>query len=133
MQEIMNFADKTVFVAGGSSGINLGIADAFAARGARLAIVSRSRERVDGAMRELEVHGGSIAGFVGDVRDVDAIAEVLAKVHERFGEIDVLISRAAGNFVAPVLGMSANGFRTVIDIDLNGTFNAWIQPVEATH
>ena len=119
----LDFTGKTVFVAGGSSGINLGIADAFAARGANVAIASRSQERVDGAVRQLAAHGGGVAGYAADVRDAGAIADALRTAFERFGAFDVLISGAAGNFVAAALDMSPNAFRTVVDIDLNGTFN----------
>jgi len=123
MTDPFDFTGKHVFVAGGSSGINLGIAEAFAARGAKVAIASRSQERIDGALEQLRRHGGEAAGYAADVRDAGAIASALGQAHERFGLIDVLISGAAGNFVAPALGMSPNGFKTVIDIDLNGTFN----------
>ena len=123
---INDFAGKTVFVSGGSSGINLGIAKGFAAAGANVAIVSRSPERVAGAVAELRAiaaPGARIEGYNADVRDAEAIAAVLAQAHAALGVIDVLVSGAAGNFVAPALGMSAKGFRTVIDIDLNGTFH----------
>ena len=123
MHELFDFNGKTVFVAGGSSGINLAIADAFAARGANVAIVSRSQERVDGAVAQLKAHGGKVEGFAADVRDPVVLGQALASAYERLGAFDVLVSGAAGNFVAPALGMSSNGFKTVIDIDLNGTFN----------
>jgi NAD(P)-dependent dehydrogenase (short-subunit alcohol dehydrogenase family) len=51
------------------------------------------------------------------------VAEALRRAHGRFGPIDVLVSGAAGNFLAPALGMSPNGFKTVVDIDLLGSFN----------
>lgn len=124
--EMNDFKGQAVFVAGGSSGINLGIAKAFAARGASVAIVSRSSERVAGAVAELRalaLPGARIEGYSADVRDADAIAAALAQAHAAIGDFDVLISGAAGNFVAPALGMSPKGFRTVIDIDLNGTFH----------
>ncbi|MDO8699780.1 MAG: SDR family oxidoreductase [Rhodoferax sp.] len=124
--EMNDFKGQAVFVAGGSSGINLGIAKAFATRGASVAIVSRSSERVAGAVAELRalaLPGARIEGYSADVRDAEAIAAALARAHAAIGDFDVLISGAAGNFVAPALGMSAKGFRTVIDIDLNGTFH----------
>jgi len=121
--EAFDFSGKLVFVAGGSSGINLAIADAFAAHGAALAIASRSAERVAAAQRQLERHGGKVAGYVADVRDYAAIEAALRGCYEAFGAIDVLVSGAAGNFVAPALGMSAKGFRSVVDIDLIGGFN----------
>jgi NAD(P)-dependent dehydrogenase (short-subunit alcohol dehydrogenase family) len=118
-----DFSSRHVFVAGGSSGINLAIADAFAQRGARVCIASRSAERVAAAVAQLRRHGGAVQGHSADVRDYDAIEAALAASREGFGPIDVLVSGAAGNFVAPALGMSSKGFRTVIDIDLVGSFN----------
>ena len=123
MQDHLEFKDRAVFVAGGSSGINLGIADAFASRGAKVAVMSRSQERVDAAVAHLQRHGGIACGFAGDVRDPAAVAAALQAAHAQIGDFDVLVSGAAGNFVSPALDMSPNGFKTVVDIDLIGTFN----------
>ena len=114
-----------VFVSGGTSGINLAIAQSFARTGANVGVLSRSQEKVNAAVVSLTELGGegSAAGWAADVRDYDQVAASLSSFHARFGEIDVLVSGAAGNFRAPALGMSANGFKTVIDIDLIGTFH----------
>src|SRR3546814_12201500 len=61
----------------------------------------------------------------GDVRDYAAIRGVMETVAEKLGSMDIVISGAAGNFLAPVLGMSANAFRPVFDIDLTCTFNVF--------
>lgn len=117
------FAGKTVFVAGGSGGINLGIAERFADLGARVALISRSAERIEAAAQGLRDRGASAMGIAADVRDYDAVAAAFAATVREWGTIDVVISGAAGNFVSPALGLSANAFRTVIEIDLIGTFN----------
>jgi NAD(P)-dependent dehydrogenase (short-subunit alcohol dehydrogenase family) len=118
-----DFAGKTVFVAGGTSGINLGIAEAFAAAGARLGVIGRSQERLDKAQRMLRSHGGAVVGYSADVRDAPTISAALKSAYDALGTIDVVVSGAAGNFPSPAAGMSANGFKAVIDIDLLGTFN----------
>ena len=118
-----DFAGRTVFVAGGTSGINLGIAEAFAEAGAKLAVISRSQERIDQAVGRLRAFGGEVIGLSADVRNVEAVAAALRTAHDSFGLIDVLVSGAAGNFPSTALGMSANGFKAVVDIDLLGTFN----------
>jgi NAD(P)-dependent dehydrogenase (short-subunit alcohol dehydrogenase family) len=123
---MFDFSGRNIFVAGGSSGINLGIAKGFAQAGANVAIVSRSPERVASALGELRsvaTPNAKINGYNADVRDADAIASVLAQAHAALGDFDVLISGAAGNFLAPALGLSPKGFKTVVDIDLNGTFH----------
>ena len=115
-------AGKVAFVAGGSSGINLGIAKRFAAAGAKVAIISRSPEKIEAAAKEVAAFGPCI-GMAADVRDYAAVEAALKRTHDELGPIDIVLSGAAGNFVAPALGMSANGFKTVVDIDLIGTFN----------
>lgn len=123
MLDKSEFIGKAVFVAGGTSGINLGIAQAFATAGARVAVFSRSPERVDGAVASLRTLGAEVLGFVGDVRDMASVQEAMAATAEAWGGIDVLCSGAAGNFVAPAAMMSPNGFKSVMDIDLLGSFH----------
>jgi NAD(P)-dependent dehydrogenase (short-subunit alcohol dehydrogenase family) len=122
------FKGKTVFVTGGGSGINLGVARNFAALGANLAICGRTQDRLDSAateLRALNAHaGGKVLGAVADVRDYAALEGVLQRTRDEIGAIDVLVSGAAGNFVCPAEQLSPNGFRTVIDIDLQGSFHA---------
>lgn len=117
------FQNKSVFVAGGTSGINLGIAEAFAQAGATLAVMSRSQAKVDTAKARLSGFGRPALGFAADVRNAEATAAALKAAHDTFGPIDIVVSGAAGNFPAPALGMSPNGFKAVVDIDLLGTFN----------
>jgi NAD(P)-dependent dehydrogenase (short-subunit alcohol dehydrogenase family) len=118
-----DFKDRVVFVAGGTSGINLGIAHAFARRGAHVAVISRSPEKVAAATADLKKHGSKVFGAAADVRDVPTVSAALKDAHAALGNFDVLISGAAGNFPAAALGMSTNAFKAVVDIDLLGTFN----------
>lgn len=114
---------KVAFVAGASSGINLGIAQHFAAHGAKVAVISRSHEKITAAAKTMTDKGHDAIGLAADVRDFESVDKALAETQKQFGNIDIVISGAAGNFVAPALGMSSNGFKTVVDIDLIGTFN----------
>jgi NAD(P)-dependent dehydrogenase (short-subunit alcohol dehydrogenase family) len=119
----ISYENKTVFVAGGTSGINLGIARGFARAGAAVVVASRSTDKVDAAVAALKSDGSDAMGFSADVRDADAVADALTMTHERYGALDVLISGAAGNFPALAEDLSPNGFKAVVDIDLLGTFN----------
>jgi NAD(P)-dependent dehydrogenase (short-subunit alcohol dehydrogenase family) len=112
--------NKHLFVTGGSSGICLAVAQQFAAFGASVSILGRSPEKIERALPSL---GPNAQGYPADVRSFDAVASALKAAHDASGQIDILICGAAGNFPAPALGMSANGFKAVIDIDVLGTFN----------
>lgn len=114
---------KTALVTGGGSGINLAIAQRYAANGAKVALIGRTKEKLDAAAGEIRSSGGTASGHPADVRDYDALAGAIRSAREEHGEIDLVVCGAAGNFPAPVLGMSANGFKSVVDIDLLGTFN----------
>jgi NAD(P)-dependent dehydrogenase (short-subunit alcohol dehydrogenase family) len=116
-------AGKSAFVTGGGSGIGLGMAKRFAEHGANVTIAGRRQSVLDAGRAEIESSGGIAATAALDVRDYTAVENALRNTHDRFGPIDVVLAAAAGNFPAPVLGMSANGFKAVIDIDLLGTFN----------
>lgn len=117
-------AGKFAVVTGGGSGINLRIAERFVEHGARVLLLGRKQERLDAAVAGIQARGGVALGLSCDVRDYPRLEAVLAEGHERFGEIDVLLCGAAGNFPAPAVGLSPNGFKSVVDIDLLGTFNA---------
>ena len=118
-----SLAGRTAFVVGASSGINLGIAQRLAELGVQVALISRSEEKIAAAAASITDRGGEALGLAADVRDFAAVDAALLAAHQRFGEIDIVISGAAGNFRAPAIGMSANAFKTVVDIDLIGTFN----------
>ncbi len=115
---------KLAVVTGGGSGINLRIAERFAEQGARLALIGRKQEKLDSAVKHLEELGSQAIGISADVRDYAAVEQAMKETHERLGAIDLLVCGAAGNFPATAAAMSANAFKSVVDIDLLGTFNA---------
>lgn len=124
MNSNFDFTGKNVFVVGGTSGINLGIACGFAEWGANVAVASRKQDKVDAAVAQLAALGAKAHGVTCDVRNDEDVAKAFANVANFFaGSIDILISGAAGNFPAQVNDMSANAIRSVIEIDLLGTFH----------
>lgn len=119
-----SFADKNVLVVGGTSGINRGVAEAFASAGANVAVMSRSQDKVNDTVAALRQRGAREAvGYAADVRDAQAVKTRVDSLAAHWAALDVVISGAAGNFPALASGMSANGFRAVVEIDLLGTFH----------
>ncbi|HEX2693011.1 MAG TPA: SDR family oxidoreductase [Gemmatimonadaceae bacterium] len=116
-------AGKSAVITGGGSGINFAIAKRFAEHGAKVALIGRTKEKLDKAAADISENGGSATGHAADVRDYDALARAIKAASDAHGNIDIVVCGAAGNFPAPVLGMSANAFKSVVDIDLLGTFN----------
>lgn len=117
---------KTVFISGGTSGINFGIAQGFVKQGARVMVFGRDQRKAEEAADALR-RGSNVECMAGsaDVRDADAVNALFESAAERLGPPDVVIAGAAGNFMAPAVGISPNGFKTVVDIDLMGTYNVF--------
>jgi len=125
---------KVALVTGGATGLGQEIARTLGGHGARVAICSRNEERLRSACDELRSRGIEASYGVCDVRRFEEVVSVVRATIDAHGALDVVVNNAAGNFPAPVTGISANGFRAVVDIDLVGTFNvskaayeAWLQ------
>lgn len=114
---------RVALVTGGGTGICGALARSFAAHGADLVITSRKAEHLEPMVREIESRGGRALARPADVRDPAAVERVVAETNERFGRIDIVVNGAAGNFVCAAEDLSPNGFGTVVDIDLKGTFH----------
>jgi 2,4-dienoyl-CoA reductase [(3E)-enoyl-CoA-producing], peroxisomal len=127
-------AGRVALITGGGTGICRGIAAAYARLGADVCIVSRKPDVLAATAAAIAAESGrAIHAVAADVRDPAAIAGAVASTLERFGRLDTVINGAAGNFLAPAAALSPNGFRTVVDIDLNGTFHASRAAFEALH
>jgi peroxisomal 2,4-dienoyl-CoA reductase len=116
-------AGRVAFVTGGGTGITGGVARALAEAGARVALVSRSAEHLEPAAARIREGGGDAFAVSADVRDYAQVERAVAATVEHFGRLDIVVNGAAGNFLCQAEELSPNGFGTVVDIDLKGTFN----------
>lgn len=114
---------RVALVTGGGTGICRGIAHAFAAHGCDVAITSRNHEHLEPTAAELRERGVRAVAHAADVRDPEAVNAMMAAVVAQLGRLDILVNGAAGNFICLAENLSPNGFGTVVDIDLKGTFN----------
>jgi peroxisomal 2,4-dienoyl-CoA reductase len=115
--------NHVAFVTGGGTGITGGVARALAEAGAAVALVSRKLEHLQPAADAINDNGGKAIAVVADVRQPEAVEAAIATTVEQFGKIDIVVNGAAGNFLSTAEELSPNGFGTVVDIDLKGTFN----------
>lgn len=114
---------RVALVTGGATGLGLEIARTLGRHGAKVAICSRKEENLRPAVKELLEQGVEARYGVCDVRDLEQVRRVVAETIDAYGRLDIVVNNAAGNFPAPLTGISPNGFKAVVDIDLLGTFN----------
>jgi peroxisomal 2,4-dienoyl-CoA reductase len=117
------FRGRAALVTGGGTGICRGIARALAAHGADVALLSRSAAHLEPAAAELAALGVRTLALPADVRDPAAVDAAVRTAADTFGRLDIVVNGAAGNFVCLAENLSPNGFGTVVDIDLKGTFH----------
>ena len=113
---------QVAIVTGGGTGIGLGISELLAQLGAHVVLASRKPENVEPAAERIRASGGKASAASVDVRDQERVRAMVAAVSDEHGRIDLLVNNAAGNFYAPSETLSANAWRSVLEIDLSGTF-----------
>lgn len=130
------FDGKVAFITGGAGSICRVQAEALVLLGANAVILGRSQEKTVKAAAEIaELRpGAKVLGLGGvDVREVKHLENAVEKTLKELGRIDIVIGGAAGNFLAPFSSLSARGFKTVIDIDLIGSYNTAKATAKALH
>ncbi len=115
---------QTAIVTGGGTGIGEIISEELARHGADVAITSRNPDHHKGISDRIREMGRKTLSLAADVRDPEQMESVVEKVAEKWGRIDILVNNAAGNFLCPASKLTPNGWKSVIDIVLNGTFLA---------
>jgi 2,4-dienoyl-CoA reductase [(3E)-enoyl-CoA-producing], peroxisomal len=113
---------QVAIITGGGTGIGLGISQLLARLGAHVVVASRKAEHVEAAAQAMRDAGGSASAETVDVREPEQVQAMVARVAKERGRIDLLVNNAAGNFYAPSESLSPNAWRSVIEIDLFGTF-----------
>ncbi len=118
----MSFQNRVAFVTGGTKGNGLGIVEAFAAQGVKVAVASRGPE-VDSVVAEMKEKGWDVIGFRLDVRDKAAVKAAVEATIVAYGKIDILVNNAGVMECAPFLEATAENLNTNLDINVKGPWN----------
>jgi NAD(P)-dependent dehydrogenase (short-subunit alcohol dehydrogenase family) len=125
MLPVNTFEGRVGIITGGGTGIGFAMATELVRLGATVVLASRNEEHLAPAAEKLRMSSGrgSAAHYACvDVREAEAVEEMVARVESERGRIDFLVNNAAGNFIAPADQLTAKGWNAVIGIVLNGTF-----------
>jgi len=117
------FDGQLALVTGGGTGIGLAVARLLGRLGARVVIAARTEDRLERAAASLRSEGVAAHAIPLNIRDETQVAAVFDRIGEEHGLPDLLINNAGGQFSAPSLEISPNGFRAVVDLNLNGTWH----------
>lgn len=121
---MQRFQDRVVLVTGGASGIGQAMAEAFAAEGARLAVLDLNGDRAQAFAQELRGRGTEAFGFGCDVSDEAAFTGAIEGAVERFGRLDVLVNNAGLQFVSPIEDFPTTKFEQIVQVLLVAPFVA---------
>jgi NAD(P)-dependent dehydrogenase (short-subunit alcohol dehydrogenase family) len=114
--------DQVAIITGGGTGLGLAIARRFSGLGARVVLASRNPDHLADGAAVIAGGGGEVLTVPTDVRVPDQVDRLIDRTVERFGRVDILINNAAGNFICRAEDLSPNGWTSVVNIVLNGSF-----------
>jgi len=117
------FEGKVAVITGGGSGLGRETAHAFARLGGHPVIAGRTAAKLDDVVTAIKDDGGECTAIPTNIRDTDQVDALRDEVYERFGRTDFLVNNAGGQFPAVPSAISDNGWRSVVDLNLNGTWN----------
>jgi NAD(P)-dependent dehydrogenase (short-subunit alcohol dehydrogenase family) len=120
-EQLMN--GKRILVTGGGTGLGREIATRYLSLGADVYICGRRKETLEEAAAEMmAANGGSVKSFALDIRDPDAVEQMVQSIWEDGGALDGLVNNAAGNFISRTEDLSHRGFDAIANIVAHGTF-----------
>lgn len=115
--------DRVAIVTGGGTGIGRGVALELARAGADVAVAGRRREPLEAVAAEVTALGRRGLAVPADVREWEQVQAMVAETVSTLGGLDILVNNAGGQFGAPFEKLSPRGWKSVIDLNLNGVFN----------
>jgi NAD(P)-dependent dehydrogenase (short-subunit alcohol dehydrogenase family) len=117
------FEDQVAVVTGGGTGLGRELAHSLAHLGARVVIAGRTEAALIDVAASITARGGHCLAVRTNIRELDQVEALRDRVYDTYGRVDHLINNAGGQFPAPPTAVSDNGWRAVVDLNLNGTWN----------
>ena len=117
------FDDQVAVVTGGGTGLGREVAHAFARLGGHAVVAGRTASTLEEVASSIAADGGSCVPVPTNIREPGEVEALRDEVYRRFGKVDALVNNAGGQFPAPPSAISDNGWRAVVDLNLNGTWN----------
>lgn len=127
MAELYNpeiFKDEHIVVTGGGTGLGKAMAMRFASLGAKITICGRREEPLLATAQEIKDAGGQAEGISCNIKDFEAVEQMISEAESRQGNVTKLVNNAAGNFLAPTEQLTPNGFDAIVKTNLYGSFYA---------
>ena len=124
MSRLFDLSGKVALVTGGNGGIGLGMAQGLGQAGAKVAIAGRDESKLADAAAVLKGHGGDVLTVSGDAADREAVFQMVDKVANHFGRLDILVANAGMNTRKPPQDFTPEEWQRVLDVNLNGPFFA---------
>jgi gluconate 5-dehydrogenase len=122
VMELFDLKDRVAVVTGGSRGLGLQIAEAYAEQGARLALTARKQDQLDAAETHLRGIGSDVVTIAGSLADPDHVAALVDRVMDVYGGIDILVNNAGATWGAPAEEHPLEAWHKLVDLNLTGTF-----------
>lgn len=120
----MDVAGKVAIITGASEGIGRATAKCFAQAGAKVVLVARSRERLESLGEEIRGRGGEALVLPADMRDPDAVSQMVERAFEHYRRIDLLINNAGQSAAGPVAAIDVAHFRQIMELNVYGALYA---------
>ncbi|KAG0293573.1 hypothetical protein BGZ98_002115 [Dissophora globulifera] len=117
------FKNEVILVTGGGTGIGRCIAHELASLGATVIIAARKLDQLKATAEEIHKLGGICDTMQINIRDPVKAAELVQAIVAKYGKLTCLVNNAGGQFLSPASSLAPKGFATVVDLNLNGTFN----------
>ncbi len=124
ISQLFDLSGRVALITGGGSGLGRAIGLGYAHFGADIAVVDLNGDRAKKVAEEIRATGKRAEPLVADVTDWDQVEAMASSAHELFGHIDICVNSAGINVRKPILEMSPQEFRSIIDVNLTGTWQS---------